>query len=192
MKILLVRKLGRNSMTLKLNISLRPFDLLCTSAEKLGFFLLLTAAFCFSHWIVLTYLALKNSLMDQAPESGAKWKAYTDLAPVGLRCPRLSWALNVVNPYWIRGFPKYFSGILVSKGRMLRSGERERIILLCRIWEGAWKDTGPRSVFLGTEISFVSWQSQLRAGADIVGQPWLRTTPIWSDSILLVRFKKNS
>lgn len=37
MKILLVRKLGRNSMTLKLNISLRPFDLLCMSAQKLGF-----------------------------------------------------------------------------------------------------------------------------------------------------------
>lgn len=37
MKILLVRKLGRNSMTLKLNISLRPFDLPCMSAQKLGF-----------------------------------------------------------------------------------------------------------------------------------------------------------
>lgn len=37
MKILLVRKLGRNNMTLKLNISLRPFDLLCMSDEKLGF-----------------------------------------------------------------------------------------------------------------------------------------------------------
>lgn len=165
MKILLVRKLGRNSMTLKLNISLRPFDLLCTSAEKLSFFLLLTASFWFSHWIVLTYLALKNSLMDQVPESGAKWEAYMDLAPVGLRCPRLSWALNLIIPYWMCGFPKYFFGILVSKGRMLRSGERERIILLCRIWEGAWKDNGPRNVFLGMEISFASWQSQLGGGA---------------------------
>lgn len=48
MKILLVRKLGRNSLSPKLNISLRPFDLLCTSAEKLGFFLLLTAFTYFS------------------------------------------------------------------------------------------------------------------------------------------------
>lgn len=33
--------------------------------------------------------------------------------------------LNVIIPYWICGFPKYFFGILISKGRTLRSGERE-------------------------------------------------------------------
>lgn len=140
MKILLVRKLGRNSMTLKLNISLRPFDLLCPSAEKLGFSSL-DCFFLFSHWIVLTYIALKNSLMDQVPENGAKWKGYMDLAPVGLRCPRLSWALNVIILYWICGFPKYFFGILISKGRMLRSGERENNIAeqdLRRSLKGCW------------------------------------------------------
>lgn len=55
--------------------------------------------------------------MDQVPENGTKWKSYMDLAPVHLRCPRLSWALNVIIPYWICGFPKYILGIFYIKGQ---------------------------------------------------------------------------
>lgn len=123
MKILLVRKLGRNSLSPKLNISLRPFDLLCTSAEKLGFFPLLSAFFLlFLIEFVLTYKALKNSLVAQVPQ-GCERKRLHGFNP-GLK---LNWALNVIISCWIHSFPKYFWK--KTKSGMLRGGERRNILL---------------------------------------------------------------
>lgn len=68
MKILLVRKLGRNSMTLKLNISLRPFDLLCTSAEKLGF----SSFDCFFLFFSLNWFNLHSS--EKITDGPGAWK----------------------------------------------------------------------------------------------------------------------
>lgn len=70
MKILLVRKLGRNSMTLKLNISLRPFDLLCTSAEKLGF----SSFDCFFLFFSLNCFNLHSSERFANGPGAWKWR----------------------------------------------------------------------------------------------------------------------
>lgn len=124
MKILLVRKLGRNSLSLKLNISLRPSDLLCTSAEKLGFFLLLTA---FSWFSSLNCFNLHNSEKFTHGPNARKWCKRKRLHGLSLGL-KLSWVFNVIIPCWICSFPKYFWGKKnIKEWDAEKWGEREYI-----------------------------------------------------------------
>lgn len=109
--------------------------------------------------------------MDQVPKDCAKWKGCTDFAPAALSCPRLSCALNVIIPYWICGFPEYFFGILVSKGRILWS--RQGIILRSRVGEGDLKAAGWRNAFRGTVAGFCLL-AEIAMGMHSFGLPQLR------------------
>lgn len=189
MKILLVGKLGRNSMTLKLNISLRPFDLLCMSAQKLGF----SSFDCFFLFFSLNCFNLHNS--EKITNGPGAWKLCRmkrlhRFCPGGPELSRVKLCIKCDYPVLDMWFSqKHFWHPCIKRHDAAKQSERERIILLSRVGEDALRAAGPRSAFPGTKVGFCLPTELATRCTCVVNHSWGHPqTLVWSDPCLLVKF----